>query len=293
MIIAEKPKIEMHTAEEWKKIQQQRDEIYKQKIELYPQTLLEKINEYNEIYSKEFREYLEALVNLDIDILKDNTYSKEQLELLKQNLLFRKIINYNALTVSKNLLSNIDDKIIVVGNCLLGDLYAKDENGKLFDMRFLSEFPEYRKEISIAFFENEDEPERRKNKIEELYKKFDEEDKLKNPYDPRECRQPRKRKIGGPRIPVIYPHDEWEKEHQSRLEEYDRQLRNLESTEDLTKEQKNSNKLSKKIYKVFEDTYGPFDDSNEIERKNHEDIGIKLVKSNNNVKFIKKIKYYY
>ena len=295
MITAQKPKIESHTSEKWKNIQQQREEIYIKKIEMYPQTLLEQIKEYKKIYSKEFKEYLEALVNLDVDILKDNTYTKKQLELLKQNLLFRKIINYNALTVSKNLLSNIDDKIIVVGNCLLGDLYAKNKNSncKLFDIIFLQETLEYINRISIEFLKNEDEPEKRKNKIEELYQRFDKEDSLKNPNATRESMQSRRIQVGGINIPVTCAYDEWKKEHISRLEEIDRQLRHLESTEDLTKEQKNSNKLSKKIYKVFENEYGPFNELNKVDRKNHECNGIQLVKVNNNVKFIKKIKYYY
>ena len=295
MITKEKKVLESHTSEKWRNIQQQRDEINQKAIEIYPQTLLEKIDKYNGIYNKKFKEYLEALVTLDIDILKDTTYNKEQIELLKQNMLFRKAINYNALTVSKKLLLNIDDDIVVEGNCLLGYLYAKNKNSnsKLFDIIFLQETLEYINRISIEFLKNEDEPEKRKNKIEELYQRFDKEDSLKNPNATRESMQSRRIQVGGINIPVTCAYDEWEKEHVSKLEEIDRQLRHLESTDGLTEEQKNSNELSKKIYKVFENEYGPFNESNKVDRKNHECNGIQLVKVNNNVKFIKKIKYYY
>ena len=292
MMIAEKPKIEMHTAEEWKKINKEKEKIYSQKVKMYPQELREKIKEYKGIYSKELLEYLEALTTLEVDILKDNTYSKEQIEKLKQIELYRKIVNYNAHTISKKILSKIDE-IAIDGDCLRGELRATHLLSTLFDIRFMTEpYLNFDNNIGIAFFKNEDEPEKRKKEIEKLYKRFDEEDKKENPYDPRECRQPRRRKIGGPRIPVTFPHDDWEREHTSRLESYDLALKHLESMDGLTEQQIKENELSDMIYKRFEQEYGPFE-NNEINRRQHENTGIQLVKKNNNVNFIKKIRYYY
>lgn len=293
MITAKKPEIEMHTAEEWKKINEEKEKKYREKLEMYPKELREKLKEYNGIYSKELLEYLEALTTLEIDILKDNTYSKEQVEKLKQIELYRKIVNYNAHANSKKLLSEIK-KIIIEGDYLTGELCAKYEFKTLFDIRFMKDpVLNPNNNISLAFFQNEDEPEKRQKEIEKLYKKFDEEANLKNPYDPRECRQPRRRKIGGPRIPVTFPYDDWEKEKTSRLEGYDLALKHLEDRKGLTEEQIKENELSNMIYNRFEQEYGPFDNNSEINRRQHENTGIQLVKKNNNVNFIKKIRYYY
>ena len=293
MITAEKPKIEMHTAEEWKKINEEKEKKYRKKLEIYPQELREKIKKYSGIYNKELLEYLEALTSLEIDILKDNTFSKEQVEKLKQIELYRKIVNYNAHTVSKKLLTEIE-KITIDGDCLTGELRALYLHKRLFDIRFMTEpFLNFDNNISIAFFQNEDEPEKREEKIKKIYKEFDKEDKKENPYDPRECRQPRKRKIGGPRIPTIYPHDEWEREHLSKLENYELALKYLEEKDGLTEQQTKENELSELIYNRFEKEYGPFDNDNEIKRNQYENTGIQLVKKNNNVNFIKKIRYDY
>ena len=61
----------------------------------------------------------------------------------------------------------------------------------------------------------------------------------------------------------------------------------------LTEEQQKENELSNMIYNRFEQEYGPFDNNSEINRRQHENTGIQLVKKNNNVNFIKKIRYYY
>lgn len=292
MITAKKPKIEMHTAEEWKKINKEKEIEYRKKLEIYPQELRKKIKKYDGIYSKELLEYLEALTTLEVDILRDNTYSKEQLLTLKQIELYRKIVNYNAHTISKKLLPKTDE-IAVDGDCLRGELRATHLLSTLFDIRFMTEpYLNFDNNISIAFFQKEDEPEKRQKEIEKLYKRFDEEDKKENPYDPRECREPRRRKKGGPRIPVTLPHDDWEREHTSRLESYDLALKHLESMDGLTEQQIKENELSDMIYKIFEQEYGPFE-NNEINRCQHENTGIQLVKKNNNVNFIKKIRYYY
>ena len=60
----------------------------------------------------------------------------------------------------------------------------------------------------------------------------------------------------------------------------------------LTEQQIKENELSDMIYKRFEQEYGPFE-NNEINGRQHENTGIQLVKKNNNVNFIKKIRYYY
>lgn len=75
--------------------------------------LRQKISKYKGKYdSKEFKEFLLALLYLDIDILRDKTYSEEQLEQLKKIRIFRRLLDYNIYGSLRKFLTSTDNSLI-------------------------------------------------------------------------------------------------------------------------------------------------------------------------------------
>ena len=58
-------------------------ELQKKKAERIPQELRQGIDDIKGIYSDELIEYLEALLSFEINIVNDNTYDEERLQVLK------------------------------------------------------------------------------------------------------------------------------------------------------------------------------------------------------------------
>lgn len=107
--------------------------------------LKNEIKKYDEIFKKELQEYLESLLMLEINIVNEQTYSKEKLELLKEIEIFRRIIKYNIYGYAKKTLVTIDDKINIRGyysekHPILIGTY---NNKWLFDSNFEDEKTEF------------------------------------------------------------------------------------------------------------------------------------------------------
>lgn len=87
--------------------------------------LIEKIKKYHGIHdSKEFKEWLTALLMLDIDIQKDTTYNEETLKSINKNYFVQEIINFNIYGNIRRFLENYDGTLTFPGGGYNGDGYG-------------------------------------------------------------------------------------------------------------------------------------------------------------------------
>ena len=87
--------------------------------------LIEKIKKYHGIHdSKEFKEWLTALLMLDIDIQKDTTYNEETLQKINRIDFIQRIINFNIYGNVRKFLENYDGTLTFPGGGYNGDGYG-------------------------------------------------------------------------------------------------------------------------------------------------------------------------
>ena len=87
--------------------------------------LIEKIKKYHGKYnSKELKEWLTALLMLEIDIQKDNTYNEETLKSINKNYFVQEIINFNIYGNIRRFLENYDGTLTFPGGGYNGDGYG-------------------------------------------------------------------------------------------------------------------------------------------------------------------------
>lgn len=87
--------------------------------------LIEKIKKYNGIHnSKEFKEWLTALLMLDIDIQKDNTYDEETLQRINEVFFVQEIINFNVYGNIRKFLEDYDRTLTFPGGGYNGTHYG-------------------------------------------------------------------------------------------------------------------------------------------------------------------------
>lgn len=240
------------------------------------------LKKFNGIYSKELLEYLESLLMLETNIVNDNTYNGEKLELLRKIEIFKRISNYNVYECAKKTLENTGIKT----------KYEYDErypilsvahNGKLV---FDSCFPHKDVKIEKASFIIHQlilDEDIRKQKIEELYKKYNEASKQKNPYTCNNCEEKNKH----------VKSDIWQTAHREKLSVLKEYIEILKSRKQLEEQEKNREYLSKQIYEAFQEEYGPFEEEpKEIKLNGIEIKEKKLVKDTPFAK-IHRVRTYY
>lgn len=216
--------------------------------------LRKKITKYNGKYNnKEFKEHLEALLMLDIDILKDNTYNEEQVEEFKNINIYRRLINLNIYGSMKKFLSNLDESIVWPGRIYNEDIawYPVWKNNKeILTIDFLNPISENEKVVITLPQETIVSPEVRYKQIdkliEQLYETHKQTPKIKN-------------------LKKWYYH--------MKLGYIIDQLSSLRTREDkLTKEQKIINSYNYELYKELDKEYGPFKNTFRLDHNNEKII---------------------
>lgn len=234
------------------------------------ENLRNKISKYNGEYNnKEFKEYLEALLTLDIDILKDNTYTEEQIEKFKRIDIYRRLMNFNIYGSMKKFLSTIDKTIIWPSRVYEEDktyYLAWRDGERILDIDLDNEKPIISLETlvesrKIRYIQT-------KRKIEELYKnsKNMKEKQYKS-----------------------------EKKYYELMDMID-EIKEMLTRKELNEEQINTQKYHDWVYKKFEEEYGPFKKNYErvenIETNNAVITGTSVVKETP-VAVLKKVIEYY
>ena len=212
-----------------------------------------KITKYNGKYSsKEFKEYLESLLVLDIDILKDNTYNEEQIEELKKIKIFRRLINFNVYGSMRKLLSDIDECIVWPGTIYKEDItwYPVWKNEEeILTLDFLSQIEENKTVITLpqeTIISPNVRYEQIDKLIEHLYETYKKTPEIKN-------------------LKKWYYH--------IKLGCIIDQLSSLRARrDDLTKEQKIINKYNLELYKKMDKEYGPFENTFHLDHRNEKII---------------------
>ena len=220
--------------------------FYNHELKELLEELRKKITKYNGKYnSKEFKEYLEALLMLDIDILKENAYKEEY----KNISIYERIINFNIYGSMRKFISNLDKKIVWPGAA-----YNED----------VSYYPALKKEevLSVDTFSKNEKvvitlppetlisPDLRHQETDRLIEQLYNESKSKPNFKSSE-KYHYMMKLGN----II---------KQLSL------LNSCESMRTLTNNQKKTNLYNNELYKEIEKEYGPFKNTFRLDHNNEE-----------------------
>lgn len=232
--------------------------------------LRSKISKYNGEYNnKEFKEYLEALLMLDIDILKDNTYSEAQIEKYKKIDIYRRLINFNVYGSMRKFLSTIDETIVWPSRVYTEDktyYLAWHDGERILDIDLDNKKPIISLETLVE--SKKIRYTQAKKKIDVLYKKS-----------------------------KIIKENSYQKEkHYCDLMDMINEIKDLLTRKELDEEQINTQKYLDWVYKKIEEKYGPFEKNNDkeenIETNNAIITGTSIVKETPIATFQKRKIYY-
>lgn len=105
MITAQKP--EILTGEELREQEKLARQLELQRMKKYPQTLKAQLERYRgDVLSDDFIRYLNALINLEENLLKDKDLSIKRIELLESIELLKQIVTYNVFGCARRTLQS-------------------------------------------------------------------------------------------------------------------------------------------------------------------------------------------
>lgn len=237
-------------------------EEQKARAQRTPQELKEGIEKIKGLYSDELIEYLEALLSFEINIVNDNTYDEERIEVLKRLKLFRRLVDYNIFEYAKKVLKETEEKIEIqeryfeyFPNFSAQYKTINDDIKTLFRTDFINE--KKGSKISFTIYQLEENEEQRKKRIKELNKLYKLESQKLNPYS----------KMTTNNTPMDFltnPYNIWEQKHEEQLQYYRLAIEELKTRKIINEEDQEELEISKKVYDVLKEAYGPFSEEQGI-----------------------------
>ena len=227
-------------------------ELQKKKAERIPQELRQGIDDIKGIYSDELIEYLEALLSFEINIVNDNTYDEERLQVLKRLKLFRRLVDYNVFEYAKKIIRQTDERIEISeryfeyfpnfeANYNVYTEYSKT----LFRTSFINEKGESK--ISFTVYQTEKNDEKIDERLEELYKIYNKEKQTINPIQ-------KDNNI----ISSLDPHYLWQEKQNEKIYYYRNLIKEIKARRNLNDSEQIEQELGNKIYNNLKKEYGPF-----------------------------------
>lgn len=237
-------------------------EEQKRKAQQVPQELRKGIDDIKGIYSDELIEYLEALLSFEVNIVNDNTCNEERLEVLKRLKLFRRLVDYNVFEHTKKIIEQTDERIDIIQRYFeyFPNFFAKykasQENIKtLFRTNFIN--VKGGSKISFTIYKIENNEEKRKQRLEELYDLYKKEEQVKNPIIKDIDSNDEMRFLTNPYI-------KWEQQHEEKLQYYRTFINELEARKTLNEKEQIEADIEDKIYNNLKKEYGPFNEEQGI-----------------------------
>lgn len=227
-------------------------EEQKKKAVRTPQELRQGIEDIKGIYSDELIEYLEALLSFEINIVNDNTYDEERLEVLKRLKIFRRLVDYNVFEYAKKIIRETDERLEITNRYFEyfpnfeANYNAYIEDSKtLFRTNFINE--KGGSKISFTVYQTEKNDEKTEERLEELYKIYNDEKQAINPIN-------KDNNI----ISSLDPHYLWQEKQNEKLYHYKTLIKEIKARRNLNDNEKIEEEIGNKIYETLKKEYGPF-----------------------------------
>lgn len=266
------------TGEELKKQEEKAKRLELQRMIKYPQTLKNKLNEYSgDVLSDDFIRYLNALINLEENLLKNKDISDKRVEIIESIELLKQIVTYNVFCCVRRTLQNAG-----IGNLqefydIRLELSAEAENGTLlFDSNFNDPIHPYFEIHTLI-----ESAKRRGKRLKELKEELEKEMSKTNPYEDwgEYYRTPSGRSFGGLSRPTFLAsdYDIWNANHNQKIQRITEEIQQLENRRDLTLEEIAYSEQSQKVAQAFRNEYEITDCGEEMEYNEGTIIGKKCV----------------
>lgn len=230
-------------------------EKQKEKAQKIPQELKAGIEKIKGIYSKELTDYLEALLSFEINIVNDNTCDKNRIEVLKRLRLFRRLVDYNVFEYAKKTIKQVDENIDIYEryfeyfpNFVAQYKITNDDIKTLFRTDYINE--KEGSKISFTIYQLEQNEEKRRQRLDRLYKQYHFESKKINPYE----RNDKNTNF------LSDPYSIWEQCHEERKQYYRMSIKELETRKEMNKSEQIEADITKKTFDVFKKEYGSFNE---------------------------------
>ena len=229
----------------------------KQKLEEYPQILQSKLHSYpNGVFDSGFVGYLEALINLEENLLKDENIRPEIIELLQSIELLKQIVTYNIYGCARKTLENTGVEISQTFNDKEISLSASTTKSELI---FASDFSD---PICPNFqvYSLKEDKELRSERIAALKNELNKAMSETNPYKDWGVYYTKQsgQSFGGlsRSTHLASDYDIWNAEHEQIIQKIKDAIQQLENRRTLTAKEKGYSSQSQKVVQAFQKEYG-------------------------------------